>query len=346
MTTAGSPAPILDRMRRPLRDLRISLTDRCNFRCRYCMPREVFGPGYAFMPTASLLTLAEIERLARLFASLGVDKIRLTGGEPLLRQGIETLVGRVRGIAGIDDIALTTNGFLLTPARATALRRAGLSRVTVSLDALDDPTFMAMNDARVPVSRILGAIDAAAGAGLAPVKINTVVKRGVNEHAIVELASYFRQTGHIVRYIEYMDVGNTNGWRLEDVVGAQEILERIDAVYPLEAAGGDRPGEVARRYRYRDGGGEIGIIASVTQPFCATCTRARLSADGRFYMCLFASEGLDLRTPLRAGADDAALLEILGAAWRGRRDRYSLERTARTDMPQARPKVEMSAIGG
>ncbi len=345
MADTGRPR-VLDRLRRPLRDLRISLTDRCNFRCRYCMPREVFGPGYAFMPTASLLTLDEIERLTRLLVGLGVDKVRLTGGEPLLRRGIEDLVRQLRAIPGIDDLALTTNGFLLTPARARLLRQAGLGRVTVSLDALDDPTFMAMNDAKVPVARILQAIEAAAQAGLAPVKINTVVKRGVNEHAVAELATYFRHTGQVVRYIEYMDVGNTNGWRLEDVVPAAEILERVASLYPLVAVGGDRPGEVARRYRYEDGAGEIGVIASVTQPFCQTCSRARLSADGHLFTCLFASEGLDLRTPLRSGASDDDLLAVLEAAWRERRDRYSMDRTARTRLDMPTPKVEMSAIGG
>lgn len=346
MAAAESAHPVLDQLRRPLRDLRISLTDRCNFRCRYCMPREVFGPGHAFMPTSSLLTVDEIDRLARLFVSLGVDKIRLTGGEPLLRRGLEDLVGRLHGLPGVDDVALTTNGYLLTPSRARALRDAGLGRVTVSLDALDDETFMRMNDARVPVSRVLDAIDAAAAAGLAPIKINTVVQRAVNEHAIVPLAAHFRHSGHVVRYIEYMDVGNTNGWRLKDVVGAEEILDRIGALYPLVPVGGDRPGEVARRYRYADGAGEIGVIASVTQPFCRNCTRARLSADGRLYTCLFASDGLDLRTPLRAGADDDRLRSLLEAAWRARRDRYSVERTARTALPAQTPKVEMSAIGG
>jgi cyclic pyranopterin phosphate synthase len=343
--TARSPR-LLDRLRRPLRDLRISLTDRCNFRCRYCMPREVFGPGYAFMPTASLLQIDEIERLVRLFVRLGVDKIRLTGGEPLLRRGLEDLVARLSPIDGIDDLALTTNGYLLTEARARALRAAGLGRVTVSLDALDDPTFMTMNDSKVPVARILAAIDGARAAGLAPVKINTVVKRGVNEHAVTELATYFRGTGHIVRYIEYMDVGNTNGWRLQDVVPAAEILARIGELYPLEAVGGNRPGEVARRYRYADGDGEIGVIASVTQPFCQTCSRARLSADGRLFACLFAADGVDLRTPLRDGASDEDLLGLLETAWRARRDRYSMERTALTALPAPVRKVEMSAIGG
>jgi cyclic pyranopterin phosphate synthase len=340
-----APAPaVLDRLSRPLRDVRISLTDRCNFRCRYCMPREVFGPGFRFLPAAELLTFDEIERLARIFVSLGVDKVRLTGGEPLLRPRLPELVARLARIPGVEDLALTTNGFLLTPDRARALRAAGLGRVTVSLDALDDATFASLNGVGVGVERILAAVRAAAEAGFSPVKLNAVVKRGVNEHAVVDLAARFRHTGHVVRFIEYMDVGSTNGWRLEDVVPAREILERIAARWPLLPVAPARPGEVARRYRYADGAGEIGVIASITQPFCRGCTRARLSADGRLYTCLFAAEGLDLRAPLRQGADDAEIRRLVAGAWRLRLDRYSEER-AEQAAPRAN-KVEMSRLGG
>lgn len=340
--THRAPA-VADRLQRPLRDLRISLTDRCNFRCRYCMPREVFGPSFAFMPRQEMLSFEEIERLARLFVGMGVDKLRLTGGEPLLRGRVEQLVGKLAAIEGVQDVALTTNGSLLTPARAKALGQAGLRRVTVSLDALDDATFMTLNDAGMPVERVLGAVDAASAAGLAPVKVNCVVKRGVNDHAIVDLAGHFRHTGHSVRFIEYMDVGNTNGWRLDDVVPAREIIERIHARWPLEAVPGLRPGEVARRFRYVDGAGEIGVIASVTMPFCSGCSRARLSADGKLYTCLFGEDGLDLRGPMRDGADDAALGDLVAATWQARTDNYSVERTAGTPV---RTKVEMSRIGG
>jgi cyclic pyranopterin phosphate synthase len=339
------PAAVLDALRRPLRDVRISLTDRCNFRCRYCMPREVFGVGYRFLGRDEVLSFDEIERLARVFVALGVDKVRLTGGEPLLRAGLPELVARLARLGGVSDLALTTNGFLLTEARAKALAAAGLMRVTISLDALDDATFMTLNDVGAPVRRVLDAVHAAEVAGLAPIKINTVVKRGVNEHAIVDLAGHFRHTGHVVRFIEYMDVGTTNGWRLEDVVPASEILERIGAHWPLEPVQPLRPGEVARRYRYRDGGGEIGVIASVSQPFCRGCTRARLSADGRLYTCLFAADGVDLRAALRAGADDDALTALVAGTWRARTDRYSEMRT-RATVAASRPKVEMSRIGG
>ena len=334
---------LTDTLRRPLRDLRISVTDRCNFRCVYCMPREVFGPGFQFLPRAQLLTFEEIARLARLFVAQGVQKIRLTGGEPLLRRDLERLVGLLAAIDGLDDLTLTTNGSLLTPEKALALRAAGLRRLTVSLDALDDTVFMGMNDAGVPVARVLAAIDAAAAAGLAPIKIDMVVKRGVNERAILDMARHFRGTGHILRFIEYMDVGNSNGWRMDDVVPAAEIVRTVASAWPLCPAEANYYGEVAERWRYADGAGEIGVIASVTQPFCGTCTRARLSAEGRLYTCLFAAPGHDLRALLRDGADDAAIANVLGRVWRRRGDRYSERRTAET---APRPKVEMSHIGG
>ncbi|HYY34664.1 MAG TPA: GTP 3',8-cyclase MoaA [Gaiellaceae bacterium] len=330
-----------DTLGRPVRDLRISVTDRCNFRCVYCMPKEVFGRDYRFLERRELLTFEEIARLARAFVSVGVEKIRLTGGEPLVRRELERLVELLAAIPGLD-LTLTTNGSLL-PQKAQALADAGLRRVTVSLDSLDDETFRAMNDVDFPVERVLAGIEAAAAAGLAPLKINAVVKRGVNEESVLPMARYFRGSGHIVRFIEYMDVGHTNGWRMDDVVAAAEILAAIDAEFPLEPLPPRYPGEVAQRFRYRDGSGEIGVIASVTQPFCGNCTRARLSAEGRLYTCLFATKGHDLRALVRNGADEAALTSAIGDVWRVRDDRYSELRSAETADLQ---KVEMSYIGG
>jgi cyclic pyranopterin phosphate synthase len=304
------------------------------------MPREIFGRDYAFLPRAELLTFEEIARLASAFVGLGVRKIRLTGGEPLVRRELEKLVAMLAPLE--VDLTLTTNGSLLA-ARAAALAAAGLDRVTVSLDALDDATFMAMNDVRFPVARVLEGIAAAAAAGLAPVKINMVVKRGMNDHGILPMARHFRGSGHIVRFIEYMDVGNSNGWRLDDVVSADEILAVVDAEFPLEPIAPDYLGEVATRWRYRDGAGELGMIASVSRPFCGDCTRARMSADGLLYTCLFSSMGHDLRGPLRAGATDRELEDLVAAVWRGRDDRYSELRSAGT---VGLPKVEMSYIGG
>jgi cyclic pyranopterin phosphate synthase len=333
--------PVLDTLGRPVRDLRISVTDRCNFRCVYCMPKEVYGRSYRFLERRQLLTFEEIERLSRVFASLGVEKIRLTGGEPLLRRELERLVEMLGAIPGVD-LTLTTNGSLL-PQKARVLADSGLRRVTVSLDSLDDQVFGAMNDVDVPVERVLAGIEAAAAAGLSPVKVNMVVKRGVNEDSVLPMARYFRGSGHILRFIEYMDVGHTNGWRLDDVVSAAEIIATIGAELPLEPIGPNYAGEVARRYRYRDGSGEIGVIASVTEPFCGACTRARLSAEGRLYTCLFATEGHDLRALVRGGASESDLAEKIGRVWRARADRYSELRSARTaDLP----KIEMSYIGG
>jgi GTP 3',8-cyclase len=332
---------LTDTLGRPVRDLRISVTDRCNFRCVYCMPKEVFGREYPFLPRAELLTFEEIERLARVFAGLGVEKIRITGGEPLVRRDVETLVAMLGRIDGLD-LTLTTNGALLA-GKARALRDAGLSRVTVSLDSLDDDVFRAMNDVDFPVTRVLEGIDAALAAGLAPVKVNVVVKRGLNENGILPMARQFRGTGVVLRFIEYMDVGHTNGWRLDDVVPAAEIVALIDAEHPLEPVEPAYRGEVANRWRYRDGSGEVGVISSVTQPFCGDCTRARLSADGKVYTCLFAVRGHDLRALVRGGADDADLSAAIADIWRARADRYSELRSAATsDLP----KVEMSYIGG
>jgi cyclic pyranopterin phosphate synthase len=337
-----SPITVLDTLGRPMRDLRISVTDRCNFRCTYCMPKEIYGVDHAFLPRAEILDFEEIERVVRASVALGVRKVRLTGGEPLVRRNLEALVGMLAAIPGVDDLTLTTNGSLLAR-RAEALAGAGLHRVTVSLDALDDETFMRMNDVGFPVQRVLDGMAAAQAAGLGPIKINTVIRRGLNEHAILDLAGQFRETDTSVRFIEYMDVGHTNGWRLDDVVPAAEIVARIDARWPLEPVDPDYRGEVAQRYRYRDGAGEIGVISSVTQPFCGDCTRARLSADGRLFTCLFATTGNDLRDLLRSGADDDALAEALRVIWTGRSDRYSELRSLDTvDLP----KVEMSFIGG
>ena len=332
-----------DRLGRPLHDLRISVTDRCNFRCTYCMPKELFGASYRFMPRSELLSFEEIIRLAEIFVEHGVRKIRLTGGEPLLRQGLEDLVRMLSSMAGLEDLTLTTNGSLLTPHRARGLRAAGLDRLTVSLDAIDDTVFSSMNDVGFSVEPVLQAIEDADQAGLSPIKINMVVKRNVNDHEIVPMAERFRGTEHIVRFIEYMDVGNTNGWRTDDVVSAREIVDIIARVYPLRAVAPNYHGEVARRWRYTDGAGEIGVIASVTQPFCGACSRARLSAEGKLYTCLFATEGFDLRHLLRIGASDAALSAAIGSMWRRRDDRYSELRSSNT---QVEPRIEMSYIGG
>jgi GTP 3',8-cyclase len=331
----------LDTLGRPVRDLRISVTDRCNLRCVYCMPKEIYGRGYQFLERRELLTFEEIERVAHAFVAVGVEKIRLTGGEPLLRREIEQLVAMLARLPGLD-LTLTTNGSLL-PQKAQALADAGLRRLTVSLDSLDDDVFRAMNDVDFPVERVLAGIEAASAAGFAPVKVNMVVKRGANDESVLPMARYFRGTGQIVRFIEYMDVGSTNGWRLDDVVPAAEIVAAIDAELPLEPLEPNYPGEVARRYRYRDGSGEIGVIASVTEPFCGACTRARLSAEGRLYTCLFATQGHDLRGLVRNGASDEALIDAIATIWRGRGDRYSEIRSAETS---ALPKIEMSYIGG
>jgi cyclic pyranopterin phosphate synthase len=338
--------PLADTLARPLRDLRISVTDRCQFRCTYCMPREVFGRDFVFLPRTQLLTFEEMTRLAQVFTGLGVRKLRLTGGEPLLRRDLEKLVAMLAGIGGIQDIALTTNGALLA-GKVRALAAAGLRRVTVSLDSLDDAVFMALNDAGFPVARVLAAIEAAASAGLAPVKVNMVVRQGVNEQSILPMAAHFRHSGHVLRFIEYMDVGTTNGWRMDEVVPAAQIISEIGSQWPLEPVEAAYPGEVARRYRYCDGAGEIGVIASVTQPFCRGCTRARLTADGQLFTCLFATAGHDLRGPLRAGASDQALREQISSIWTRRTDRYSDQRTRQTSPSQrVKPKVEMSHIGG
>ena len=334
---------LVDRLGRPLHDLRISVTDRCNFRCRYCMPKEVFGPDFAFLPRSEILSFEEIARIARLFADRGVKKLRLTGGEPTLRAQLPELVRMLREIPGVD-IAMTTNGTMLKTL-AEPLARAGLDRVTVSLDSLDDAIFRSMNDMDFPVAMVLEGIEAAAAAGLGPVKLNAVVRKGVNDHTLIDLARHFRGTPHIVRFIEFMDVGSTNGWKMDEVLPASDLVAQLHAVFPLEPVDANYTGEVAQRYRYLDGQGEVGFITSVTQPFCGTCTRARLSAEGSVYTCLFAGEaGADLRGAIRAGATDEALGALIDATWQQRTDRYSELRSAST--AGLRPRVEMSYIGG
>jgi GTP 3',8-cyclase len=319
------------------------VTDRCNFRCTYCMPKEIFGADYKFLTRDEKLSYEEITRVAAVFVGRGVNKLRLTGGEPLLRREVDKLVGMLAGIPGVDDLTLTTNASLLAR-KARRLVDAGLNRVTVSLDALDDETFKRMNDVDHPVGTVLSGIEVASEVGLGPIKINAVIQRGVNEHAVVDLARHFRGTGHIVRFIEYMDVGTTNGWRLDDVVPASEMIESLHAVYPVEPIAPNYQGEVARRYRYLDGGGEVGLIASVTQPFCGNCTRVRLSPDGSIFTCLFAGTGTDLKEPIRSGATDGELGSLIDAVWTKRADRYSEIRSSQT--VSIGQRVEMSYIGG
>jgi cyclic pyranopterin phosphate synthase len=335
-----------DRLGRPIHDLRISVTDRCNFRCVYCMPKEVFGRDFAFLPRELVLTFEEIERLARVFVGLGAAKLRITGGEPLVRRDLPRLVERlatIRTPAGERvDLTLTTNGSALRPLAAD-LAAAGLGRITVSLDSLDDATFRSMNDVDFPVDKVLDGIDAAREAGLSPVKINMVVRRGLNETSVVPMARWARSEGLILRFIEYMDVGHTNGWRMDDVVPAAEILDAIGEAMPLEPVPPSYPGEVADRYRYLDGAGEVGVIASVTRPFCGACTRARLSADGKLYTCLFGTEGHDLREHLRSGASDDDLEAAISGIWAVRADRYS---ELRSEATESLPRAEMFALGG
>jgi cyclic pyranopterin phosphate synthase len=332
----------LDSLNRPLRDVRISVTDRCNFRCPYCMPAEVFGEKYQFLHKDQVLTFEEITRLTRIIISLGAVKLRLTGGEPLVRQNLPELVHQLASLQGAEDLAMTTNGVRL-PLFATALKDAGLKRVTVSLDSLDNAVFRRMNGDKADVADVVAGIAAAQAAGLTPIKINAVVQRGVNDHTLIDLARYCKDQGYILRFIEFMDVGTRNGWTLDQVVPAREIVERLDAVFPLEALPRHYNSETALRYRYRDGAGEIGIIASVTMPFCGDCSRIRLSPEGVIYTCLFAVHGTDLKTPMRTGATDAELTELIGGVWQKRTDRYSEIRT--TETAHAR-KIEMHYIGG
>ncbi|MEW6083494.1 MAG: GTP 3',8-cyclase MoaA [Chloroflexota bacterium] len=336
-----STMTLTDTLNRPLRDLRISVTDRCNFRCVYCMPKEIFGSDYPYLPHGEVLTFEEITRLARIFVSHGVKKIRLTGGEPLIRKDVHLLVKMLANIPDLD-LTLTTNGALLAK-QAQALKDAGLKRVSVSLDSLDDAIFKAMNDVDFPVEKVLEGMDTAARVGLEPVKVNMVVKRGVNESSILPMARYFREKGYILRFIEYMDVGHTNGWRMDDVVSSAEIVKIISAEMPLEPADPNYRGEVAERWRYKDGSGEIGLISSVTQAFCRDCNRARISAEGKLYTCLFAIKGHDLKSLIRSDASDEEISQTIARIWGKRTDRYSELRSENTI---ALPKVEMSHIGG
>ncbi len=345
MTAAASvPAQAVphDALGRALHDLRLSVTDRCNFRCTYCMPKELFGRDHAFLPKSEILSFEELERVSRLFVSLGVEKIRLTGGEPLLRRNLPKLVAMLAALDGLKDLTLTTNGSALAQL-AQPLRDAGLNRLTVSVDALDDTVFRVMNDVDFPLHRVLHGIDRALAAGFGPIKINMVVKRGLNEDQIVPMARHFSGPDFILRYIEYMDVGTTNGWALDDVVPADDIITRVCQEIPLEKLPPNYAGEVAARYRRMGGGGEIGVISSVTRPFCRGCTRARLTSEGQFYTCLFGSTGHDLRSLLRGGMDDEAIRKAIGALWRVRDDRYS---ELRSNATTALPKAEMSRLGG
>ncbi|WP_064200989.1 GTP 3',8-cyclase MoaA [Brevibacillus brevis] len=338
------PDKVLDLRNRPLRDLRISVTDKCNFRCRYCMPADIFGPDFEFLPQSKLLTFEEITRLTQIFTSLGVGKIRITGGEPLMRRNLPELIRMIREVEGVQDIAMTTNGSLLSR-HAKALKEAGLDRVTVSLDSLDNERFGMLNGRGYQVDAVLDGIRVAADAGLS-IKINMVVQRGVNDQDILPMARYFREQGHTLRFIEFMDVGNSNGWRLDQVVPSREIVRMIHEEMPLVATEANYYGEVASRYRYEGSDQEIGLISSVTQAFCSTCTRARLSAEGKLYNCLFASSGDDLREPVRDGRSDEEIRELIRAIWERRDVRYSEERLSETPGLYKREKVEMSHIGG
>ena len=336
-------AKLVDTLSRPIHDLRISVTDRCNFRCTYCMPKEVFNSEYKYLRRDDLLTFEEITRITTIFASLGVRKLRLTGGEPLLRKNLSSLIKKLSKIKDIEDISLTTNGVLLSKELAIQLKDAGLQRITISLDTLDNETFKLISDVKFNVDVVLQAIENAELAGLSPIKINMVVKKGVNEQSIVPMAKHFHSSGKIIRFIEYMDVGSTNHWKTEDVFTAKQIAMLIDNEIPIEPISPNYEGEVAKRWRYKDGGGELGIISSVTQPFCKSCTRARLSAEGKLYTCLFATHGRDLRHLIREGADDSYISEVISSIWKKRNDRYSELRTTETILL---PKVEMSYIGG
>lgn len=343
-TESSTKTPLLDVYHRPLRDIRISLTDRCNFRCQYCMPKEVFGPTFQFHKREELLTDEEIVRLVRIFRACGVVKVRLTGGEPLLRPNLEGIISEISRIPGIEDISMTTNGSLLDAQRAKALNEAGLERITISLDALDNNIFMAMNDVQFPVHRVLNAIQSALTAGLSPVKVNMVVRKGVNDDAVLEMAQYFRGSGCTLRFIEFMDVGNTNRWKLDEVVSSRTILEQIHARWPVEPLSPNYRGEVATRYRYTDGRGEIGFISSVTGAFCSDCTRSRISSDGKMYTCLFGTQGFDIRAMLRnPDLNDEDIAVQIGSIWGSRRDRYS---EIRSEIKSSTPKIEMSQIGG
>ena len=346
MESPGEQNLVFDTLKRPLRDLRISVTDRCNFRCTYCMPAEIYGERYQFLPKKELLTFEEITRVAKIMVGMGVEKIRLTGGEPLVRSDLEKLITMLSNISGISDLTMTTNAYLL-PQKAQALKDAGLNRITVSLDTLDDEIFRKMNGRSFGIDKVIEGIDAAREVGFDPIKVNSVVQRNVNEHTLIELADYCRKNNIILRFIEYMDVGNRNGWLMDQVVPSSEIISLLDSEFHLEPLEPNYTGEVARRFRYQDGSGEIGVISSVTAPFCGNCTRMRLSPEGTLYTCLFGSDGKDLRKPMREGLDDQAIKSLIERTWKSRKDRYSDERTSLTEFDRkTRRKVEMYHIGG
>lgn len=346
MEPANEKNLILDTLNRPLRDLRISVTDRCNFRCTYCMPAEIYGERYQFLPKKELLTFEEITRVAKLMVDMGVEKIRLTGGEPLVRRDLEKLIRMLSDIPGVFDLTMTTNAYLLVQ-KAQVLKDAGLKRITVSLDTLDDKVFRNMNGRSFGIDKVIEGIDAAMEAGFEPIKVNSVVQKNVNDHTLIELANYCRNKNIILRFIEYMDVGNRNGWIMDQVVPSSEIISLLNAEFLLEPLDANYPGEVAQRFRYKDGSGEIGVISSVTAPFCGDCTRMRLSPEGTLYTCLFGSTGEDLRKPMRAGSDDRTIKSIIEGTWSSRKDRYSDERTSLTELERKnRRKVEMYHIGG
>ena len=334
---------VTDRLNRPIRDLRVSITDRCNFRCVYCMPKEFFGSNHAFLERNKLLTFEEIENAVRAFVANGVKKVRITGGEPMVRRNLVDLIAQLSQIPGVDDLSMTTNASLLTLDAAKNLYAAGLRRITISLDAIDNDVFSAINDVKFPVDRVLSGIENARTAGMSPIKVNMVVARGMNEHEILPMVKQFKNTDVILRFIEFMDVGNTNDWQMDKVITAREILETIQQVYPISAASPTYRGEVAKRWKYQDGSGEVGIISSVTEPFCGTCNRARLTAEGKVYTCLFATGGFDLREHIRADADVARLTELIRDLWSARADRYS---ELRSQAQVSLPKVEMSYVGG
>ena len=340
---ANLQKPVTDQLSRPIRDIRVSITDRCNFRCVYCMPKEFFGSNHAFLQRAELLTFEEIERVIRAFVANGVKKVRITGGEPMVRRNLPELIGRLSAMDGVEDLSMTTNASLLSTAAAQELKNAGLQRITISLDAIDNDVFSAINDVKFPVKRVLQGIENAKSAGISPIKVNMVVARDMNENEILPMVRQFRGSDIILRFIEFMDVGNTNEWQMNKVISAREIIDLIDSEFPIQPVSPTYRGEVAKRWKYKDGKGEVGIISSVTEPFCGTCNRARLTAEGKVFTCLFATDGFDLREQIRRGVDGEELKDVIASLWSKRNDRYS---ELRSQISSVKPKVEMSYVGG